>query len=119
MNLSQDEIELILLYRRLTSFEKFYTKKNLKRYIAYNMKIPVKNIKLKTNRIFIKLWRNKHMNDLTKLKIKAMSFDRLIKELHSLKDMYIDFSNNTDNIISCSAFHIMAKDLETLLKKYE
>lgn len=48
-----------------------------------------------------------------------MSFDRLIKELHSLKDMYIDFSNNTDNIISCSAFHIMAKDLETLLKKYE
>lgn len=55
MNLSQDEIELILLYRRLTSFEKFYTKKNLKRYIAYNMKISVKNIKLKTNSIFIKL----------------------------------------------------------------
>lgn len=59
------------------------------------------------------------MNDLTQLKIKAMSFDRLIKELHSLKDMYIDFSNSADNIISCSVFHIMAKDLETLLKKYE
>ena len=55
------------------------------------------------------------MAELIHLKIKAMSFDRLIKELHSLKDMYIDFSNNTDNIISCSAFYIVAKDLDTLL----
>ena len=48
-----------------------------------------------------------------------MSFDRLIKELHSLKDMYIDFSNNNDNIMATSTFHIVAKDLDTLLKKYE
>lgn len=59
------------------------------------------------------------MNDLTQLKIKAMSFDRLIKELHSLKDMYIDFSNSNDNIMATSTFHIVAKDLDTLLKKYE
>ena len=59
------------------------------------------------------------MIDLTKLKIKAMSFDRLIKELHSLKDMYIDFSNSNDNIMATSTFHIVAKDLDTLLKKYE
>ena len=54
------------------------------------------------------------MAELIHLKIKAMSFDRLIKELHSLKDMYIDFSN-----MATSTFHIVAKDLDTLLKKYE
>lgn len=59
------------------------------------------------------------MAELIHLKIKAMSFDRLIKELHSLKDMYIDFSNNNDNIMATSTFHIVAKDLDTLLKKYE
>ena len=56
------------------------------------------------------------MAELIHLKIKAMSFDRLIKELHSLKDMYIDFSNNNSNIIATSTFHIVAKDLDTLLK---
>lgn len=61
------------------------------------------------------------MAELIHLKIKAMSFDRLIKELHSLKDMYIDFSNNNSNsnIIATSTFHIVAKDLDTLLKKYD
>ena len=33
--------------------------------------------------------------------------------------MYLDFSNNTDNIIAGSSFHIVAKDLETLIAKYE
>ena len=55
------------------------------------------------------------MAELIHLKIKAMSFDRLIKELHSLKDMYIDFSNNNSNIIATSTFHIVAKDLDTLV----
>ncbi|WP_270517610.1 hypothetical protein [Megamonas funiformis] len=59
------------------------------------------------------------MDNLITLKIKATSFDRLIDELKSLKDMYLDFSNNTDNIIAGSAFHITAKDLETLIAKYE
>ena len=54
-NLSQDEIELILLYRRLTNFEKVCTKQNIKRYIAYNMKIPLKNIQINADRLFIKL----------------------------------------------------------------
>ena len=53
------------------------------------------------------------MDNLITLKIKATSFERLIDELKSLKDMYLDFSNNTDNIIAGSAFHITAKDLET------
>jgi hypothetical protein len=53
--LSQDEIELILLYRRLTDYEKTYTKQNIKRYIAYNMKIPAKNIQINADRLFIKL----------------------------------------------------------------
>lgn len=57
-NLSQDEIELILLYRRLTDYEKTYTKQNIKRYIAYNMKIPAKNIQINADRLFIKLRRN-------------------------------------------------------------
>lgn len=59
------------------------------------------------------------MDNLITLKIKATSFDRLIKELKSLKDMYLDFSNNTDNIITGSSFHIIVKDLETLIAKYE
>lgn len=53
------------------------------------------------------------------IKIKAMMFNRLIKELHSLKDMYIEFSKTNDNIIAGSAFHIVAKDLSTLLNKYD
>lgn len=59
------------------------------------------------------------MDNLITLKIKATSFDRLIDELKSLKNMYLDFSNNTDNIVAISAFHIIAKDLETLIAKYE
>lgn len=59
------------------------------------------------------------MDNLITLKIKATSFDRLINELKSLKDMYLDFSNNTDNIITGSSFHIIVKDLETLIAKYE
>lgn len=59
------------------------------------------------------------MDNLITLKIKATSFDRLIDELKSLKDMYLDFSNNTDNIIAGASFHIVAKDLETLIAKYE
>ena len=59
------------------------------------------------------------MAELIHLKIKAMSFDRLIKELHSLKDMYIDFSNSNDNIMATSTFYIVAKDLDILVKKYE
>lgn len=59
------------------------------------------------------------MDNLITLKIKATSFDRLTDELKSLKDMYLDFSNNTDNIIAGSAFHITAKDLEALIAKYE
>ena len=53
------------------------------------------------------------------IKIKAMMFNGLIKELHSLKDMYVEFSNTNDNIIAGSAFHIVAKDLSTLLNKYD
>lgn len=59
------------------------------------------------------------MDNLITLKIKATSFERLIDELKSLKDMYLDFSNNTDNIIAGSSFHIIVKDLETLIAKYE
>ena len=33
--------------------------------------------------------------------------------------MYIDFSNSNDNIMATSTFHIVAKYLDTLLKKYE
>ena len=60
-----------------------------------------------------------YMDNLITLKIKATSFNRLINELKSLKDMYLDFSNNTDNIITGSFFHIIVKDLETLIAKYE
>ena len=51
--------------------------------------------------------------------IKLMSYDRLINELHALHDMYFDFASSTDNIMASSCFHIVAKDLETLLNKYE
>ncbi|WP_304154397.1 hypothetical protein [Megamonas hypermegale] len=51
--------------------------------------------------------------------IKLMSYDRLIDELHALHEMYLDFSNHTDNIMASSCFHIVAKDLETLLNKYD
>lgn len=50
--------------------------------------------------------------------IKLMHYDKLIDELRSLKTMYLSFSNKADNIISSSAFHIIAKDLETLLERY-
>lgn len=59
------------------------------------------------------------MDNLITLKIKATTFNRLIDELKSLKDMYLDFSNNTDNIITGSSFHIIVKDLESLISKYE
>ena len=118
-NLSQDEIELILLYRRLTEFEKECIKRNIKRFMAFSMKIPLMNIQIDADRLFIKFQEGFYMNNLITLKIKATSFDRLIDELKSLKDMYLDFSNNTDNIIAGSSFHIVAKDLETLIAKYE
>lgn len=51
--------------------------------------------------------------------IKAMYFDSLVKELYSLHNMYMDFSNNNDNIIACSAFALIAKDLQTLLNRYD
>ena len=53
-NLSQDEIELILLYRRLTNFAEVGAKQNIKRYLPYNMKIPAKNIQIDADRLFIK-----------------------------------------------------------------
>ena len=53
------------------------------------------------------------MDNLITLKIKATSFDRLINELKSLKDMYLDFSNNTDNIITGSSFHIIVKNFNS------
>lgn len=59
------------------------------------------------------------MDNLITLKIKATSFDRLIDKLKGLKDMYLDFSSNADNIVAGSSFHIVAKDLETLIGKYE
>lgn len=51
--------------------------------------------------------------------IKPMSYDRLIDELYALHEMYLDFSNHTDSIMASSCFHIAAKDLETLLNKYD
>lgn len=51
--------------------------------------------------------------------IKLMSYDKLVDELHALHDMYFDFASSTDNIMASSCFHIAAKDLETLLNKYE
>lgn len=45
-NLSQDEIELILLYRRLTEFEKECIKRNIKRFMAFSMKIPPRIFRL-------------------------------------------------------------------------
>lgn len=53
-NLSQDEIELILLYRRLTEFEKECIKQNIKRFMAFSMKIPLINIQIDADRLFIK-----------------------------------------------------------------
>lgn len=53
-NLSQDEIELILLYRRLTEFEKECIKRNIKRFMAFSMKIPLMNIQIDADRLFIK-----------------------------------------------------------------
>lgn len=51
--------------------------------------------------------------------IKLMSYDRLIDELHALHDMYFDFASSTDNIMASSCFHIAAKDIETLLNRYD
>lgn len=53
-----------------------------------------------------------------KTRFTLMKYNKLIDELYSLKDMYMTFSNEANNIISSSAFHIMAKDLETLLERY-
>lgn len=49
----------------------------------------------------------------------SYSYNRLIGELRALHDMYADFANNTDNIMASSCFHIVTKDLETLLNKYD
>ena len=57
-NLSQDEIELILLYRRLTEFEKECIKRNIKRFMAFSMKIPLMNIQIDADRLFIKFRRD-------------------------------------------------------------
>lgn len=53
------------------------------------------------------------------VKIKLMSYDKLIDELHALHDMYSNFANSTDNIMVSSSFHIVTKDLETLLNRYD
>lgn len=53
------------------------------------------------------------------VKIKLMSYDKLIDELHALHDMYSNFANSTDNIMVSSSFYIVTKDLETLLNRYD
>lgn len=55
----------------------------------------------------------------TKTQIKAVYFDELLTQLHSLHNMYMNFSNSTDNIMASSAFLIIAKDIETLLNKFD
>lgn len=49
------------------------------------------------------------MDNLITLKIKATSFNRLINELKSLKDIYLDFSNNTDDL---SAGYYIGQEVE-------
>ena len=59
------------------------------------------------------------MNEQTK--IKAMYFDELLSELHSIRDMYLNFSNEAselDNIDEQRAYDTMITDLNTLIAKY-
>ena len=51
--LSQDEIELILLYRRLTDYEKTYTKQNIKRYPPRIFRLTLTGFLLNSRRIYI------------------------------------------------------------------
>ena len=55
----------------------------------------------------------------TQITLLSYSYNRLIDELHALHDMYFDFANSTDNIMASSCFHIAAKDIETLLNRYD
>lgn len=54
-----------------------------------------------------------------KNQLKLMSYSRLIDELYRLRDMYKNFSSNTDNTITIACFNMVCKDLETLLNKYD
>lgn len=51
--------------------------------------------------------------------LKAVCFNELLYELHSLHDMYKNFSDNTENPVSHSNFKMISKDLETLLNKFD
>lgn len=51
--------------------------------------------------------------------LKLISYDELLAELHRLKNMYAQFAETTDGLIASSSFHIITKDLETLLNKFD
>ena len=58
------------------------------------------------------------MDVQARLNMLQFEHDSLIRELHSLRNMYMQFSISSDGLIARSSFHIVTKDLDTLLHKY-
>lgn len=58
------------------------------------------------------------MDVQARLNMLHFEHDSLIRELYSLRNMYMQFSISSDSLIARSSFHIVAKDLDTLLHKY-